>query len=64
MHRYKFENMKVRIKRIDKDLPLPIYETQGSVGFDLLAREDINIDPKEIKLVSRSEPPFVLGRRR
>tara|TARA_Y100000310_G_C20671515_1_gene810550 strand:- start:2128 stop:2559 length:432 start_codon:yes stop_codon:yes gene_type:complete len=32
--------MKVNIKRIDKDLPLPIYETNGSVGFDLICRED------------------------
>ena len=28
--------MKVRIKRIDKSLPLPIHETKGSVGFDLI----------------------------
>ena len=33
----------VNIKRIDKDLPLPIYQTEGSVGFDLLVREDISI---------------------
>ena len=32
--------MKVRIKRIDKTLPLPVYETQGAVGFDLYAREE------------------------
>ncbi len=43
--------MKVRIKRIDKSLPLPIYETGGSVGFDLLARESLTIDPKDIALV-------------
>lgn len=41
-------NPKVKIKRIDKSLPLPIYETQGSVGFDLLAREDMTINPGEI----------------
>ena len=43
--------MKVKIKRIDKTLPLPIYETGGSVGFDLLAREDITIKPDEITLI-------------
>ena len=43
--------MKVKIKRIDKSLPLPIYETAGSVGFDLLAREDMEVLPREIKLI-------------
>ena len=43
--------MKVRIKRIDKTLPLPVYETGGSVGFDLLAREDITVEPEEITLI-------------
>jgi len=32
--------MKVRIKRIDKDLPLPEYQTKGSTGFDFYCRED------------------------
>lgn len=43
--------MKVKIKRIDKSLPLPIYETKGSVGFDLLAREDVEIKVGEIALI-------------
>jgi len=43
--------MKVKIKRIDKNLPLPVYETDGSVGFDILAREDITIEPKSIGLI-------------
>ena len=43
--------MKVKIQRIDKSLPLPIYETHGSVGFDLIAREDIEVKPNEIKLI-------------
>lgn len=43
--------MKVRIQRIDKTLPLPVYETQGSVGFDLLARETVTITPGKIELV-------------
>lgn len=43
--------MQVKIKRIDKSMPLPIYETEGSVGFDILCREDVTIPPKEIKLI-------------
>jgi dUTP pyrophosphatase len=45
------EQMKVKIKRIDKSLPLPIYETGGSVGFDIMARTDFEILPKNIVLV-------------
>ncbi|MFH0834531.1 MAG: dUTP diphosphatase [Patescibacteria group bacterium] len=43
--------MKVKIFRIDKSLPLPVYETAGAVGFDLLAREETAIAPGEIKLI-------------
>ena len=43
--------MKVRIKRIDKSLPLPMYETDGSVGFDITAREDAQVPPKEISMI-------------
>ena len=43
--------MKVKIKRIDKSLPLPVYETDGSVGFDILAREDCAIESKNIGLI-------------
>lgn len=43
--------MKVQIQRVDKDLPLPKYETAGSVGFDFLAREDTEIPPRGITLV-------------
>jgi dUTP pyrophosphatase len=35
--------MNIKIKRIDKTLPLPKYETPGAVAFDLLARERIVI---------------------
>ncbi|MFH0838370.1 MAG: dUTP diphosphatase [Patescibacteria group bacterium] len=42
---------KVRIKRIDQELQLPRYETEGSVGFDLPAREDLTVQPGEIKLI-------------
>ncbi|MBI2133349.1 dUTP diphosphatase [Candidatus Woesearchaeota archaeon] len=43
--------MKARIKRIDKSLPLPIYQTKGSVGFDIFCREETVIKPKEIALI-------------
>lgn len=43
--------MKVKIKRVDKTLPLPKYETDGSVGFDFLAREEITIPPKNLALI-------------
>ena len=43
--------MKVKIKRLDKDLPLPKYETDGSVGFDLLCREAVTIAPQTVALI-------------
>lgn len=43
--------MNVKIKRIDKALPLPCYETDGSVGFDILARTDTIIGAGRISLV-------------
>jgi len=43
--------MKVNIKRIDKTLPLPVYETGGAAGFDLLARLKTVINPGQIALI-------------
>ncbi len=43
--------MKAKIKRIDKSLPLPTYQTAGSVGFDIYSREDMEIQPHEIALI-------------
>lgn len=43
--------MHVRIQRVDKSLPLPVYETQGSVGFDLIARESMTIEAGKIELI-------------
>lgn len=43
--------MHVRIQRIDTSLPLPSYATAGSVGFDLIARETVTIEPGRIELV-------------
>lgn len=46
--------MLVKIKRIDKSLPLPKYHTQGSVGFDLYCRESVEIPPKEFRYVAQN----------
>ena len=43
--------LQVAIKRIDIDLPLPTYATAGSVGFDLLCREDTEIAPRTVELI-------------
>lgn len=40
--------MKVKIARIDKELPLPEYQTAGSVGCDLYARETTIIQPNTL----------------
>ena len=36
---------KIKIKRFDKNLPLPEYKTAGAAGFDLTARETTVIKP-------------------
>jgi dUTP pyrophosphatase len=41
--------MKVKIKRIDKTLPLPEYHTEGAVAFDLYSRVDAVIQPKTLE---------------
>src|SRR4051812_42646263 len=43
--------MKIKIKRIDTSLPLPEYATSGSVCFDLLAREAVEIAPHKTGLI-------------
>lgn len=43
--------MELLVKRIDKTLPLPEYQTAGSVGFDLYARITVEIMPREIAIV-------------
>ncbi|MEI6296181.1 MAG: dUTP diphosphatase [bacterium] len=39
---------KIKIKRIDKTIALPEYKTVGAAAFDLMARVDAVIKPKEI----------------
>ena len=43
--------MNVKIKRLDKNLPLPRYETAGSVGFDFVCRESVTIKPHSLELI-------------
>ena len=43
--------MQIKIKRLDKELPLPAYQTAGSAGFDIYARENSVIASKAIALV-------------
>lgn len=45
------QHLKVKIKRLDTSLPLPVYATAGSVGFDLVCRENIEILPRQITLI-------------
>ena len=40
--------MKVKIKRFDKTLPLPVHKTAGAAAIDLYSRIDVEIKPKEI----------------
>ena len=43
--------MNIKIKRFDKELPLPEYKTKGAVALDLYAREDTVIKPGKVKLI-------------
>lgn len=44
--------MKVPIRRIDKNLPLPEYKTAGAAAMDCVVREDISIAPGQVGMVS------------
>src|SRR4051812_43800441 len=43
--------MKVRIRRLRPDIPLPRYETDHAAGFDLAAAEDVVVEPGRVGLV-------------
>ena len=52
--------MDIRIKRIDKEIPLPEYKTPGAAAFDLSARIATTIAPRSIGYVPLNvciEPP-------
>lgn len=40
--------MQIKIKRLDNTISLPQYHTPGSAGFDLSARIQTTIEPKQI----------------
>lgn len=44
-------NKKIKIKRFDKDLPLPEHKTKLAAAFDLSARMDVTINPKAVGYV-------------
>jgi dUTP pyrophosphatase len=57
--------LNVAIKRIDTELPLPAYATQGSVGFDLICREDIEVAPRKLgripgNIIVQTPPGYML----
>ncbi len=43
--------MKVKIKRLKDSVPLPQYESDGAVGFDLCAAEDLTVKAKSIEMI-------------
>ena len=43
---------KIKIKRFDKNLPLPEYKTAGAVGFDLTSRETRTIKPGQVGYIA------------
>ena len=43
--------LQVNIKRIDTELPLPTYATTGSVGFDLICRQDTEVAPQHLERI-------------
>ena len=43
--------MKIKIKRFNKNLPLPERKTAGAAAFDLLARDSVTIPAKSIGYV-------------
>ncbi|GAC1366402.1 MAG: dUTP diphosphatase [Ktedonobacteraceae bacterium] len=57
--------LNVKIKRIDTGLPLPVYATDGSVGFDLMCREDTEVAPRMLgripgNLIVQTPPGYML----
>lgn len=43
--------MKVRIRRLDPAMALPVYQTPASAGFDIPAGESVAVQPGEVRLV-------------
>lgn len=43
--------MRVKIRRVDKMVPLPEYHSDGPSGFDLYTRAETTIEPRSLGLV-------------
>jgi len=41
----------IQIKKLDPSIQIPEYQTNGSVGFDLAASQEVTINPGEIQLI-------------
>lgn len=50
MHKFWLYCMHVRIKTLD-GTPVPLYQTEGAVGFDFTARERIAVSAKSLGLI-------------
>jgi len=44
-------NLRVKIKRLNESVELPRYAKPGDAGFDLVAAEDVTIEPGETKVI-------------
>src|SRR5688572_21182123 len=44
-------DMKVRIRRLRPDIPLPRYESDHAAAFDLAAADDVVVEPRRVALV-------------
>lgn len=44
--------VRVEIKRIDPELPLPVYAHEGDAGLDLYAAESVTLKPFERRLIA------------
>jgi dUTP pyrophosphatase len=59
------QSLQVNIKRVDPELPLPGYATSGSVGFDLICRQDTEIGPGHLaripgNIIVETPPGYML----
>jgi dUTP pyrophosphatase len=43
--------MRLKIKRLDPTIPLPVYGTDEAAGFDLASAHDLSVPPRGIALV-------------
>lgn len=44
--------MKIKVQRVDPELPLPAHAHPGDAGLDLYAAEDVSLDPRARSAVS------------